>query len=703
VARSRAARAAGLLVLIGLLGVAATATAVSEPATHVAGRWPVGLASGLLVFVGRRHLRPAAAALYVVVAAGMLLGGYPTQVSLGYAVGLTLEAVVTAQLLNGRWGDRRLSDDLDLLRYTGAAAAGALTGAALFAATSALTGFGVPWQVAVATFLTHVTSQLILLAFFMEEFRHPGFGGRGERLARWTLVIAVTVLAFGPSTMPSLVFLLLPLLGWTAMRAPMREALWQLVAVSALSASFMSVGRGPFDTAYALSSGPAEFAALPFQVFLLGCALVCIPFAMAVSRQQRSAAEAATERERLRRVVEGATSLAIIQTDEVGRITLFNPGAEALLGYSEQEVLGSPPDILLTPEEIERHARQLGVGRDVASIALASTQPDVGPRDWVFVRKDGAERTMSMALVAIRDNGGPVVGYLATAEDITERVRTQSALETALAAERKAVSRLTEVDRTKDAFVSSVSHELRTPITNIVGYLELLQDGAYGPTTAPQGEALNRIDTNSQRLLELIDDLLTLSQIEALDVEMRREPVDLSRLAREAAERLRSSATARGLRLEVQVPNAAVRVLGDADRLHRMLSNLADNAVKFTPHGGTVRLRLVADLTTCSLEVEDTGVGIPAEEQHLLFNRFFRSSHAQSEAIPGSGLGLSIARTIAQRHGARIAVDSARGRGSVFRVSFNEHLPTERTPAQRGRGPRVPAERRPSDLDDLRI
>ena len=348
-ARSRAARAAGLLVLIGLLGVAATATAASEPATHIAGRWPVELASGLLVFVGRRHLRPAAAALYVVVAAGMLLGGYPTQVSLGYAVGLTLEAVVTAQLLNGRWGDRRLSDDLDLLRYTGAAAAGALTGAALFAATSALTGFGVPWQVAVATFVTHVTSQLILLAFFMEEFRHPGFGGRGERLARWTWSSPSPSSRSDPARCRRWCSCCSPCSAGPPCARPCVRRCGSWSPSATLAASFMSVGRGPFDTAYALLLGAGGVRRAPVPGVPAGLCAGVHPVRHGRQPPAAKRRRGGDERERLRRVVEGATSLAIIQTDEVGRITLFNPGAEALLGYSEEEVLGRPPDIFLTP------------------------------------------------------------------------------------------------------------------------------------------------------------------------------------------------------------------------------------------------------------------------------------------------------------------------------------------------------------------
>ena len=203
---------------------------------------------------------------------------------------------------------------------------------------------------------------------------------------------------------------------------------------------------------------------------------------MAVARSRQNAAEVVNERERLRRIVSGATGMAIIETDSHGRITLFNPGAEALLGYTEEELLGQRADMFHSPDEIARQAELLGVPATLGDVALASADPELGPRDWRYIRKDGQVRTMSMTLAEMTDKNGAVVGYLSTAEDITERVRAQSALEAALQTERRAVAHLTEIDRTKDAFVSSVSHELRTPITNIVGYLELLLDGAYGDT-----------------------------------------------------------------------------------------------------------------------------------------------------------------------------------------------------------------------------
>ncbi len=667
-------RIAGLMLLAGALGVVTVATA--PPQTHIGGMWPVGLVSGLLVCVGRPATSRLAGALFVLVLLTFLVGGYPAVTSLGYAVGIVVEGLVVLSVLTGRWGyGRRLSDDLDLARFALAAVTGSAVGATVFAATAQVTGFGTWWEVAIIAFVTHLASQLIILSLFMEEFHHDGASGRTEQWLRWGLTLVVTLLAFLPPRTPGLVFLILPVIAWGALRASMREALWQLVAVASAASVLTMLGRGPFVALEALRGRPAELDPTVHQAFLLGCALVCLPFALAVARSRQHAAEALGERERLRRVVEGATGMAIIETDPRGRISLFNPGAEGLLGYSSEEVLGRSAELLHSSEELARQARALGVPATFVDLAERISRTEPGPREWQYVRKDGEVRTLSMTLVSIADRSGLVVGYLSTAEDITDRVRAQGALEAALQTERRAVSHLTEIDRTKDAFVSSVSHELRTPITNIVGYLELLLDGAYGETNRGQHEALGRIETNSHRLLELIDDLLTLSSLEALDVHLAKEPVDLREVIHRSGERVFSDASERGQHVDVEVPSEPAVVLGDEEHLERMVSNLATNAVKFTPDGGRITLRVRTEGPQYEIEVEDTGVGIPEEERSLLFNRFYRTTHAQTEAVDGSGLGLSIARTIAHLHGAEISASSTPGEGSVFTVSFAHRRP----------------------------
>ena len=665
---ARPAPLLGLTLLTGLLGWAAT---LAVPAgAHGAGMWPVGLVTGLVVLAPRRTATWLVPVVGLVGLVSFALADRPLPLAAGYALGLVLEVLVVRGVLTGGPAGQRLVDDLDLVRFTLAGALGALTGAGVFALSSALSGQGTPWQVGVATFGTHLASQLIILAFFMRPLDHSVGNGTFERALRWGLTLVVTLLAFVPSAVPAMVFVVLPMIGWSALRAPMREALWKLLAIGTLTSVLTEAGLGPFAARARAGVSPVELDAMPQQGFLLGCVLVCVPFAMAVSRQRRSAAEAAGERERLRRIVRGVNRTGIIEVDQEGKIRLFNPGAELLLGYSEAEVLGRSPRMFHTDEEIARQAALLGVPPDYARVCQVHAASTTGRREWKSVRKDGHVRDVSMTLERICDRSGTPIGYLGTAEDITERVRTESALEKALDTERLAVARLTEVDRSKDAFVSSVSHELRTPITNIVGYLELLIDGAYGEPTQPQAEALGRIDTNSHRLLELIDDLLTLSSIESLDVELVRQPVDLRSVVERCAGGVRRDLLAHGQHLELRVPPRPVVVLGDEEHLHRMVANLATNAVKFTPDGGTITLRVAADACGASIEVEDTGVGIPAEEQGQLFNRFYRSSYAQAEAVQGSGLGLSIARSIAQRHGARISATSVPGEGSVFTVRF---------------------------------
>lgn len=268
---------------------------------------------------------------------------------------------------------------------------------------------------------------------------------------------------------------------------------------------------------------------------------------------------------------------------------------------------------------------------------------------------------------------------MATADDITDQIDAEAALEKALRTERRAVRRLTDIDQVKDAFVSSVSHELRTPITNIVGYLELLMDGVYGDPNADQRDAMNRIDLNSRRLLTLIDDLLTLSSMETLDRRRRRGQVNLVAVIARADEIVRPSLADRDLTVDITTPETPVLVTGDAGELERLVINLTTNAVKFTDDGGRVSIRLSAGSPDHGpmLEVEDTGIGIRESDRAKLFTRFFRSAHAEELGVPGTGLGLSIAKAIVDVHDGQIEAISVHGEGSTFRVTF----PAAETPA----------------------
>jgi signal transduction histidine kinase len=228
-------------------------------------------------------------------------------------------------------------------------------------------------------------------------------------------------------------------------------------------------------------------------------------------------------------------------------------------------------------------------------------------------------------------------------------------------------ARLRELDGLKDEFISLVSHELRTPLTSIRGYVELLLDEEG--LDEEQRRFLAVVDRNSERLLELVSDLLFLAQVDAGKLTFELGPVDLEELVAECVESALPAAAAKGVAVASTIDHLPA-LDGDRARLAQVLDNLISNAIKFTPAGGRVEVRLAAADDTAVLEVEDTGLGLREDELARLFERFFRSSRATEHAIPGTGLGLTIAKTIVERHGGRIALESAVDVGTTVRVEL---------------------------------
>ncbi|WP_405596790.1 ATP-binding protein [Streptomyces sp. NBC_01410] len=227
------------------------------------------------------------------------------------------------------------------------------------------------------------------------------------------------------------------------------------------------------------------------------------------------------------------------------------------------------------------------------------------------------------------------------------------------------VEKLRALDQAKSDFLSTVSHELRTPLTSIVGYVELLRDDETGPLSEPQHRMLDIVDRNANRLRALIEDLLTLSRIEAGTFSSQKVEVDLRQLVGSAVDTIRPAAEAASVVLETDCPEEPLVLEADSDQLDRVLMNLLSNAVKFTPSGGHVRVQAAADNGEVVLSVSDTGIGIPQKECEQLFSRFFRASNAVDQAIPGTGLGLTIVHTIVANHGGTTEVHSQEGEGTT--------------------------------------
>jgi signal transduction histidine kinase len=271
---------------------------------------------------------------------------------------------------------------------------------------------------------------------------------------------------------------------------------------------------------------------------------------------------------------------------------------------------------------------------------------------------------------AVHDAFGSHIGYLAVARDMSDSQRSQKILVETLEKDREATARLHDLDRAKNDFVSMVSHEIRTPITNIVGYTEMLQDGAAGPLSREQDRLLDAVRRNGRRLIGLIDDLLTLSRIESGSFHMARTQVDLLTVFDRAHESVDPLVAGRHLGIDVDLPHQPVLVLGDSEQLERVVESLLTNAVKFTEDGGHVQWSLSIENGRAVIDVVDDGIGIAEDEQAHLFTRFFRSRAAQERAIQGSGLGLAIAQWIVHGHGGEISVRSREDVGTSVRVEL---------------------------------
>jgi signal transduction histidine kinase len=266
----------------------------------------------------------------------------------------------------------------------------------------------------------------------------------------------------------------------------------------------------------------------------------------------------------------------------------------------------------------------------------------------------------------LAEDGRCFVGYTAPVRRESTRVGRIFAV--------REVTEEREVQRLKDEFVATVSHELRTPLTSIVGYVELLLDPTLaGELSETQAEFVTVIGRNAERLQQLVADLLFFAQVEAQKLHLEYTTVDLAALADRARAAALPLANDQGVSLEFEASGAA-EIEADRARLAQLLDNLVSNAVKFTPQGGSVCVRVHGNDDHAILEVEDTGIGIPEDEAEQLFQRFFRASTATAEGIPGTGLGLAIVKTIVEAHGGTIEVLSALGKGTTVRV----RLPNER-------------------------
>lgn len=397
-------------------------------------------------------------------------------------------------------------------------------------------------------------------------------------------------------------------------------------------------------------------------------------FVRDISDRKRAEQALATVNAQLEGVLDAATQISIISTDVNGLITVFNSGAENLLGYTAEEMIGkNSPRIIHVAEEIE--ARGLELSRELGHpvegfevfVAMAR-QGRFDRREWTYVRKDGSRFTVSLVVTAVRNSSGEINGFLGVASDITLRKQTERHL---LAARDSAE----QAARAKGEFLANMSHEIRTPMNGIIGMTDLVLDTDL---TSEQHEYLEVVKSSADSLLRIINDILDFSKIEAGRFELDPQPFQLRDSLGDTMKILAVRADHRDLELLWHTaPDVPDCLIGDSGRIRQILVNLCGNAIKFTERGEvSVFVDLVSrtDSHAClRFSVHDTGIGIPQEKHALIFEAFSQADASTTRAYGGTGLGLSISRQLVRSMHGDIKVESEEGKGSIF--SFEIELP----------------------------
>ncbi|RQT74301.1 PAS domain-containing protein [Burkholderia cepacia] len=372
-----------------------------------------------------------------------------------------------------------------------------------------------------------------------------------------------------------------------------------------------------------------------------------------------SADRARIDASRLQHAVVDASPDAIVGIDASGCIVSWNPAAQRIFGYDEADARGRMFDSLIAMRWLRRNPLTESFG---------GMHAPVGPIELLCVRRDGRRFRATLSVRPVRGEARECVALSLTLRETGAQRRRDLRAQRSLQGARDARDQADTSNRLKDELLATVSHELRTPLNVIYGWVEVLRNSA---DHALQHQAVDAIDRSARSLTRMVGDILDASSLATGKLRLDTTPVDLVRLFADSVGAFQTAASSAGIVLEFDCDAASCIVSGDAERLRQMLSNLISNALKFTPGGGSVTVRLARDDARAVLTVVDTGQGVAAEFVPYVFDMFRRADDSPASSRRGLGLGLSIVRHIAELHGGRVTVASAgRNLGTTFTVTL---------------------------------
>ena len=361
--------------------------------------------------------------------------------------------------------------------------------------------------------------------------------------------------------------------------------------------------------------------------------------------------------EQLRLLVNGVRDYAIFMLDPTGHVASWNQGAERIKGYNANEIIGRHFSCFYPPEDVRN-------GKPEGELQRAIAEGRYEEEGW-RIRKGGSRFWADVVITALTDGTGKLRGFSKITRDVSERKKAQLQIEQQnreLALRNREVERATTL---KSKFLATMSHELRTPLNAIVGFSELLAEETAGELNDKQKRFVGHIKQGSAHLLQLINDILDLSKIEAGQLELRCEDFQVKDALPEVLSTIRPLAMAKNIQVQHNLKTDRA-VYADRVRFKQILYNLLSNAVKFTPKGGRIEIDSLEDENFVYVSVTDTGIGIRAEDQGVVFEEFRQVEGKTGGTSEGTGLGLAITKRLVVQQGGRISLQSEAGKGSRF-------------------------------------